>query len=158
MFRKMLRAKQQLSQAECAEILKGQMRGVLSVLGDDEYPYALPINFWYSEAENCIYFHCGRVGHKLDAIRRHDKTSFCVYDQGFRRDGEWALNIRSVIVFGRMQIISDQAQVIDICRRLSAKYTSDQEYIESEIKKSSRATLCLKMTVEHMTGKIVNES
>jgi nitroimidazol reductase NimA-like FMN-containing flavoprotein (pyridoxamine 5'-phosphate oxidase superfamily) len=81
-----------------------------------------------------------------------------VYDEGFRKEGEWALNIRSVIVFGRMEIISDSVQVADICRRLSQKYTSDNAYIEEEIRKSVRATLCLKLTVEHMRGKLVNES
>lgn len=158
MFREMIRKKQQLSHEECVQILKSEPRGVLSVLGDDDYPYALPIDFWYCEEDGNIYFHCGKVGHKLDAIRRHDKTSFCVYDRGFRKEGEWALNIRSVIAFGRIEIIEDQDRVIDICRRLSAKYTSDTEYIESEIQKFARAALCLKMKVEHMSGKIVNES
>ncbi len=158
MFREMIRKKQQLSHEECVQILKSEPRGVLSVLGDDDYPYALPINYWYCEEDGNIYFHCGKVGHKLDAIRRHDKASFCVYDQGFRKEGEWALNIRSVIAFGRMEIIGELDRVIDICRRLSAKYTSDTEYIESEIQASARATLCLKMQVEHMSGKIVNES
>ncbi len=158
MFRNMIRKKQQLSSAECVEILKAQPRGVLAVLGDDDYPYALPINFWYCEEDGNIYFHCGRAGHKLDAIRKHGKASFCVYDQGFRKEGDWALNIRSVIAFGKVEIIEELPQVIDICRRLSAKYTSDQEYIESEIKKSARATICLKLHIEHMSGKMVNES
>jgi nitroimidazol reductase NimA-like FMN-containing flavoprotein (pyridoxamine 5'-phosphate oxidase superfamily) len=158
MFRKMLRKKQQLSQEECIRILKSEMRGVLSVLGDDDYPYALPINYWYCEEDGNLYFHCGKAGHKLDALRRHDKVSFCVYDAGYRNEGEWALNIRSVIAFGRMEIIDDVERVSDICRRLSLKYTSDTEYIESEIKKSARATLCLKMHIEHMSGKTVNES
>ena len=37
MFREMLRKKQQLSQEECIAILKNEPRGVLSVLGDDDY-------------------------------------------------------------------------------------------------------------------------
>lgn len=158
MFREMIRKKQQLSFEECAEILKTEPRGVLSVLGEDDYPYALPINFWYCEADGNIYFHCGKVGHKLDSIRRHNKASFCVYDQGFRREGEWALNIRSVIAFGRIEIIDDQKQIVEICRSLSRKYTADEEYIEEEIAKFARATLCLKLNVEHMRGKMVNES
>ncbi len=158
MFREMIRKKQALSYDECADILKKEPRGVLSVLGDDGYPYGFPINYWYCEADGCIYFHCGKVGHKLDALRRCDKVSFCVYDEGFRRAGEWALNIRSVIAFGRVEIVSEYDKVVDICRKLSQKYTSDNEYIEEEIRKSGRATLCLKMTIEHMTGKTVNES
>jgi len=158
MFREMIRKKQALSQGECTDILKKEMRGVLAVLGDEGYPYALPMNFWYCQEEKCIYFHCGKNGHKLDALRRCSKASFCVYDEGFRREGEWGLNIRSVIVFGRVEIILDYEQVARICRSLSYKYTSDGEYIEEEIRKFGRGTLCLKLEMEHMTGKMVNES
>ena len=31
-------------------------------------------------------------------ISSDDKVSFCVYDEGFKKDGEWTLNISSVIV------------------------------------------------------------
>ncbi|MBP3901898.1 MAG: pyridoxamine 5'-phosphate oxidase family protein, partial [Blautia sp.] len=83
MFREMMRIKQQLSQEECIEILKKEPRGVLSVLGDDGYPYGMPINQYYCEEDGKIYFHSGKKGHKVDAIKRCDKASFCVYDQGF---------------------------------------------------------------------------
>ena len=97
-------------------------------------------------------------GHKVDAIRNHEKVSFCVYDQGFRRDGEWALNIKSVIVFGRIRVLDDQEKAIEIIRQLSYKYTSDAEYIEREIRAAGTRTLCLELIPEHMTGKLVNES
>ena len=125
MFREMMRIKQQLQQEECIEILKKEPRGVLSVLGDDGYPYGMPINQFYCEEDGKIYFHSGKKGHKVDAIKRCGKASFCVYDQGFRREGEWALNIRSVIVFGRIEIIEDTEKVYEISRRLSRKFTDD---------------------------------
>ena len=84
MFREMLRKKQQLSQDECAELLRREMRGVLSVQGDDGYPYGLPMDHWYCEEDGHLYFHSGKKGHKLDAIRRCDQVSYCVYDQGYR--------------------------------------------------------------------------
>ena len=96
MFREMRRFKQQISEEECIQILKEQPRGVLSMLGDDDYPYGIPLDHWYCEENGRLYFHCAKTGHKLDAIRKHDKVSFCVYDEGFRREGDWALNIRSV--------------------------------------------------------------
>ena len=88
MFREMRRSKQQISREECIEILKNEARGVLSVLGDDGYPYGFPINQYYCEADGKIYFHGGRIGHRIDAVKRHDKVSFCVYDEGYRREGE----------------------------------------------------------------------
>jgi len=158
MFRDMLRKKQQLPQEECIELLKSEMRGVLSVQGDDGYPYGLPMDHWYCEEDGHLYFHCGRVGHKLDAIRRCDKVSYCIYDQGYREEGDWALYIRSVIIFGRAKIVEDQARAMEICRRLSYKYTQDSEYIEREIRESGPHTLVFELIPEHMTGKKVHEA
>ena len=158
MFREMVRKKQQLPEAECIEILKREKRGVLSLLGDDDYPYGIPLNHYYNEADGRLYFHSGKKGHKIDALRRHEKASFCVYDEGFRRDGEWALNIRSVIVFGRIEIISDTETVYEISRQLSRKFTQDGKHIEDEIRKSGPGTLMFALVPEHMTGKLVNES
>jgi len=158
MFRKMTRFKQEIPQQECRELLKKQDRGVLSVFGDDGYPYGLPINHYYCEEENRLYFHSGSKGHKIDAIRKHDKASFCIYDEGYRKEGEWALNITSVIVFGRIEIIEDRNKIIDICRKLSYKFTDDETYIENEISRSGYKTFMFALNIEHMSGKRVNES
>lgn len=158
MFRPMVRKKQQITEAECIEILKKEPRGVLSVLGDEGYPYGLPIDHWYCEEDGNLYFHSGMTGHKVDAMKKHDKASFCVFDEGYRREGEWALNIRSVIVFGRIQIMEDQEKAMEIVRKLSYKYTSDTEFIEKEILQSGAYTLVFALVPEHMTGKLVNES
>ena len=158
MFRKMLREKQQLNEAECIDILKSQLRGVLSVLGDEGYPYGMPLNHCYNEEDGRLYFHSGKQGHKVDALRRHGKASFCVYDEGCRRDGEWALNIRSVIVFGRIEFIEDRETVYRIAERLSRKFTDDEVYIRHELEHSGPGTLMFALVPEHMTGKLVNES
>jgi nitroimidazol reductase NimA-like FMN-containing flavoprotein (pyridoxamine 5'-phosphate oxidase superfamily) len=158
MFREMNRKKQQLSEAECVEILKQEVRGVLSVLGDDGYPYGMPLNHYYCEEDGKLYFHSGKTGHKIDAIRRADKASFCVYDGGFRREGEWALNIRSVIVFGRIEMIEDREEIYRMARLLSYKFTRDEAYIAREIEKSGPGTLMFALRPEYMTGKLVNES
>ena len=158
MFREMLRKKQQLTQEECIAILKNEPRGVLSVLGDDDYPYGMPMNHFYCETDGKIYFHGGKNGHKIDAFRRHDKASFCVYDEGFRREGEWALNIRSVIVFGRIRFVEDRETVYRICEKLSRKFTEDEQYIRNEIEHSGPGTLLFALEPEWITGKIVNES
>ena len=158
MFRNLQRIKQQLPQEECVELLKNQLRGVLSVQGDDGYPYGLPINHYYCPEDGKLYFHSGRTGHKIDAIRRNSKASFCVYDEGFRREGEWALNIRSVIVFGRIEMVEDQETIYSIARQLSYKFTNDEQYIDREITRSGPRTLMFALVPEHMTGKIVHEA
>ena len=158
MFRDIVRKKQSLSAEQIVEILKNEKRGVLSVQGDDGYPYGLPINYWYNEENGYLYFHSGKKGHKVDAISSNNKVSFCVYDSGYKKEGEWALNISSVIVFGRMNIVVDSEKTIEIYRRMSLKYTSDIEYIDSEIQKFAKDTVCYELQPEHITGKIVNES
>ena len=158
MFREMLRRKQQLTQEECVEILKHELRGVLSVLGDDGYPYGMPLNHYYNEEDGWLYFHSGKQGHKIDAMRRDAKASYCVYDQGYRRDGEWALNIKSVIVFGHIVFIEEREKIYAISRLLSRKFTNDEAYIEREITHSGPRTLMFALVPEHMTGKLVNES
>jgi len=157
-FRELTRKKQQLTERECVEVLKNQPRGVLSVLGDDGYPYGMPMNFYYDEETGKIWFHGGKTGHKMDALKRSDKVSFCVYDNGFRREGEWALNIKSVIVFGRISLIDEKSRVEEISRALSLKYTEDTTYIEKEIRSFLMGTICLELTPDYMTGKLVNES
>lgn len=96
-------------------------RGVLSVLDDNGYPYGILMNHWYNEEDGKLYFHGAKTGHKLEAIKNYDKVSFCVYDSGYRNEGEWALNIKSVVVFGRMSIVTDSAQIERICTTLCKK-------------------------------------
>ena len=157
MFRNITRIKQALPEEECIAILKSQLRGVLSVIGDNDYPYGMPLNHFYNDEDGKIYFHSGSVGHKVDAIKRNPKASFCVYDEGTREEGNWYLTIRSVIVFGKIEIIEDREQIYNIARKLSYKFTNDNDYIENEIIHSGPKTLMFALVPEHMTGKRVTE-
>lgn len=157
MLREMVRKNKQISHEECIAVLKNEPRGILSVLGDDDYPYGIPMNYWYCEEDGKIYFHSGKFGHKIEAMQKHDKVSFCVYDQGYRVEGDWALYIKSVVVFGRMQVVEDQDEAMEICRKLSYKYTSDTAFIEHEIARHGDRTLTLALVPEHMCGKLVHE-
>ena len=158
MFRKMRRFKQQITEEECREVLQNAKRGVLSLLGEDGYPYGLPINHWYCEEDGKLYFHGAKEGHKIEAIRKCDKASFCAYDEGYRKDGEWALNIKSVIAFGRISLVEDEEVARKICTHLVGKFIDDKEYLEKELKNALPRVQCLEMSIEHVTGKLVNES
>ena len=158
MFREITRKKQALPTEKIIEILDTEKRGVLSVLGDNGYPYGMPMNYWYNKENGYLYFHSGKKGHKVDALAANNKVSFCVYDSGYKNEGEWALNISSVIVFGRVHVVENHEDAMRICKEMSLKYTPDLAYIEEEIRKFGDATLCYELRPEHMTGKIVNES
>lgn len=158
MFRDLIRKNKKLSCEECEKLLRNEKRGVLCVQGDNGYPYGMPMNHFYDEKSGKIYFHCGKVGHRLDSINRDNKVSFCVYDKGFSNESEWALNVKSVIVFGKIEIIDETEKIISICEKLSYKFTSDKDYIDNEIKNYADKTLVLELTPEHICGKIVKES
>ena len=158
MFRTMRRFKQQISDAECIEILKAEKRGVLSLIGDDGYPYGIPLSHFYDERDGKIYFHGAKEGHKIDAINANPKASFCVMDKGFKNDGDWALNIKSVIVFGKVSLVTDVKKAEEICTNLVQKFTDDKGYLEKELKNALARVQCFEFTIEHMTGKLVKES
>lgn len=158
MFRKLSNKNKQISDAECIEILCNETRGVLSVNGDDGYPYAMPMNHFFNSEDGCIYFHCGKSGYRLESLRKSDKVSFCVTEQGDKLNDDWALTVRSVVVFGRIEIIDDIAIATDIARKLSYKFTTDESYIQNEIDNYAKATLILKLIPEQITGKKVKES
>ena len=90
MFRELVRNNKKISDEECRKLLTRENRGILSVNGVDGYPYGMPMNHYYNAEDGCIYFHCGKVGHRLDALKCSDKVSFCVCEQGTKDDNDWA--------------------------------------------------------------------
>ena len=158
MFRELARKKQALSREECLQILTEEKRGVLSVSGDDGYPYGVPMDHYYCPEDGKIYFHSGNAGHKLDAMRRQEKISYCVLDRGRRKEGDWALTFRSVVVFGRAEFVEDREKIYEICRRLSRKFLSDEDAIEDEVRRAGPRTVLFALVPEHMTGKTVHEA
>lgn len=158
MFRELIRKNKQLSTEDCIHVLKTETRGVLSVTGDGGYPYGTPMNHWYNEEDGRIYFHCGNAGHRLDALRRDGRVSFCVYDKGVRKENDWALVVKSVIVFGTVEILDDHDTIVDITTKLSHKFTQDDTYIRKEIEQHAHRTLLLRLMPEHICGKLVTES
>lgn len=158
MFREMRRGHQAFSEEECIEILKKEKRGVISVIGDDGYPYGTPINHYYNEEDGKLYFHSGKVGHRIDAMKACDKVSFCVFSEDGRDPGSWVLHFKCVHIFGRVEFIEDIDAIEDMCRRLSHKFTDDEAYIDKEVEGFLKATSCYALTIEHMTGKNITES
>ena len=153
MFRLMRREKQLLSPAETAAILDRGTSGVLALSGDDGYPYAVPISYVYDGEK--LYFHCARNGHKLDAIRRNEKASFCVIDQDRIVPEEYTTYFRSVIVFGKIRILEETEEKWAAVEKLAVKYAPDStaEDREQAIRWEWAPLCVLEMTVDHMTGK-----
>lgn len=157
-FRKMRRFKQEILIEECIEILKNEKRGVLSVIGDDGYPYGVPLNHYYDPDTDAIYFHGAKEGHKIDAIKNNNKVSYCVYEKGVKRENHWSYDVRSVIVFGKIEMITDLNECKKIASDIWWKFGEDENELKDELERSLSRVMCLKLNIEHITGKKVNES
>ena len=153
MFRQMRRKNQILSQQESIAILQNGTTGTLAVLGDDDYPYAVPINYFYED--NKIYFHGAKAGHKIDAIKKHNKVSFCVIAQDDIISEKLTTYFKSVVAFGTARIIEDEAEKRSAIEKFTIKYCSDQpeQKRSEEITAQFSALGMIEMTIEHITGK-----
>lgn len=152
MFREMRRIKQQLSAAECEEILRGCTAGTLALSGDDGYPYAVPISYVFESGK--LYFHSALTGHKLDAVKRSDKASFCVIADDDVLPEKFTTVFRSVIAFGKIRVIEDTAEKRRAIELLSDKYSPNLEAErDKEIADGFERMCMLELSVEHMTGK-----
>ena len=157
MFRPMRRPEKALSDEATRRLLLQARRGVLAVNGDDGYPYACPVNSLYDPSAGKIYFHGAARGHKADALRRCDKACFTVYGGERRAEGEWAPCLQSAVIFDRCRLIADRDVTAETVHRLVRKYYPDEDAIEVEMQKAGRAVPLYERTVEHMTGKEIQE-
>ncbi len=148
----MRRNRQQLSREECERILGRSTSGVLALAGDGGYPYTVPLSYVY--ADGAIIFHSAVQGHKVDAIKRDSRCSFCVIEQDEIRPAEFTTYFRSVIAFGRIHILEDADEKVQALRLLGRRYSPDDEPgLQHEIDKSMDHVLLLRLDIEHLSGK-----
>lgn len=151
----MRRQGQQLSKEECEDILTNQPRGVLALLGDYDFPYAIPMSHVFVNGK--IYFHGANKGHKKDAVINYSKCSYCVLDDGVKARDSWWYTFRSVIVFGRIKILTDIDEKIEALTYLGDKFFPTHEDTVDEIDRLLDRTEVYEITIEHMSGKTVQE-
>ena len=160
MFRDMRRKKQLLSEEETIEILKLCTSGVLGVIGDDDYPYTVPVSYAFKDDK--LFIHSAKQGHKIDSIKRNDKVTFCVIEKDEVIQKTFTTHFRSVSIFGRARILSDDYDRRYALESLVDKYSPN--YIQEgqqEIEREWDRVCLIEVKIEHMTGKaaieIVNE-
>lgn len=152
MFRTMRREKQLLPNEIAVEILERNTSGTLALAGDEDYPYAVPISYVYADGK--IYFHSAVTGHKIDAVKRQEKVSFCVIDQDQIVPEKYTTYFRSVIAFGKAKLVEDTDEMRRIATVLAMKYSADfAEGIPEEISSSIGHMAIIEMTIDHMTAK-----
>lgn len=158
MFREMRRNRQHVSDAACINLLQQEKRAAFSVIGEDGYPYTVPINFYYDPDDGKLYFHGSKTGHKAEAMENCDKVCFTVWNQGFKKEGRWEWNATSVVVFGRVKAVHDPSVAKEKLQKLATKYYPTQDEVEQEMSGPAMNHVQLfSIEIEHMTGKLVNE-
>ena len=157
MFRPLRRKKRAITDEEARELLATCKRGVFAVNGDDGYPYAIPVNYFFDAEHDKIYFHGAKAGHKVDALKRDDKVCFTVYGNEHFEPGDWAPYVQSTVVFGRCRLVEDAAATEARVRELGLKYYPGREEVEKEIAKAINGVQLYEITIEHLTGKQIQE-
>lgn len=149
----MRRKKQLLSDAESIAILKNSTSGVLSLIGDDGYPYGVPISYVYNNGK--LFFHSAINGHKIDAITDSNKASFTVICQDKIMPEEFTTYFRSVIAFGKVRILDNYEDKMQAISMIANRYSpcADKESLEKEISKGFNHMHIIEFTIEHLTGK-----
>ena len=153
MFREMRRKKQILTEEETKEILNRGSSGVLALLGDDDYPYAVPVSYVYCDSK--LFFHGAKSGHKIDAIRKCDKASFCVIDKDDVIPEEYTTYFRSVIAFGKIRIMEDEMEMRKAIELLTKKYYPSSSIDERNIAidREWKPLCMMEFSIEHLSGK-----
>ena len=157
MFRKVRKIKNEISLEEAKVVLRNNKRAAFSVNGDDGYPYVIPINFYYDEAEHRIYFHSAKKGYKIDSIKVSDKVCFTTWDNGHLEEGDWAYHVSSCVVFGRAKLIEDRQITEDKVRKFALKYYPTAENVEEEIQAGIQGVQLIAIEIEHISGKRIHE-
>ncbi len=157
-FRKMRRIeKRGISNDEALELLRKGKRGVLAVAGDNDYPYAIPINFYFDESAMKIYFHSALAGHKVDSIKRNPKVCFTIFGEPEIRDLDWAPYVRSAVAFGMAKPVADEAEKRRVLKTFAMKYYPNEAEADEEIAEDFAAVQMIEITIEHLTGKEIQE-
>ena len=153
MFRPIRRKDRAMPGDECLKVLREASTGVLALSGDDGYPYAVPINYVFSDGK--LYFHSAAEGHKIDALRRCDKASFCITDRERVCPEDYTTHYRSVIAFGRIRLLEDEREKHRALMLLADKYCAQMGHASHEkiIGAEMPGVAVLEMCVEHLTGK-----
>lgn len=152
MFREITRKNQVLEKDVVEKILETETWGVLSLIGDGDYPYGVPVNYAYCDGK--IYFHGAMKGHKFDAMAKHDKVSFTVVSEDSIVEKEYTTAYSSVILFGRVALLEGEERreaLIKMTDRL-APHVDHKTNVETADKCESAAVFAI--TIEHMEGKV----
>ncbi len=151
MFREVRRKNRQIGTDEIQRILSNATYGVLSVVGDDGYPYGVPVNYAYSDGK--IYFHStSSSSHKIDSIKKNSKVCFTVVTKHELVEQDYSTNYESVIVFGTARIVEESPEKEELMGKMMDVLAPS---VKSIALQNCGATgyVMVEVTPQHVTGK-----
>ncbi len=149
-FKEMRRKQRALPREAAEQILSAGQYGVLSVYGEEGYPYGVPVNYGYAEGK--LLFHCAREGHKLQAIRRNPKVCFTVVSGHTLVEEEYTCKYESVVVFGTARVIEERKERHAAMERMMSVLSPD--YAGTAIANcGGDGYVMVEITPDHVTGK-----
>lgn len=158
MFKPVRKKINEINHSAAEALLQSNRRGILAMNGDNGYPYAIPINYFYDSLAQKIYFHGAKAGHKVEALNVSDKVCFTVYGNERIDEAEsWAPYVQSAVVFGRCRLLEADPESIARLKEFAMKYYPDEILADEQIARNGRATQMFEITIEHMSGKQVQE-
>ena len=158
MFKPIRKKINEIDHSAAETLLQSNRRGILAMNGDNGYPYAIPINYFYDSLAQKIYFHGAKAGHKVESLKVSDKVCFTVYGNERIDEAEsWAPYVQSVVVFGRCRLLEAGSESIEQLKEFAMKYYPDEALADDQIARNGRATQMFEITIEHMSGKQVLE-
>ena len=150
MFRAMRRKDRCLSEDEARNILKQGKFGVLSLIGEDGYPYGVPMH--YVMEGDSLFVHCSaQGGHKTDAIDSDSRVCFTVVET---EDG---IKSRSAIFFGKaQQVTKGRKKVLEkMVEKFVPKFAWEQA--KAGIPYAVDRIKAYELKIEHLTAKWIDK-
>lgn len=151
MFKGMRRSDREISFEEVENLLTEGEYGVLATIGENSYPYAVPLSYVYVDA--AVYFHCATIGNKLDNLKYNEKISFCVVGSTKVLPDKFSTEYESAIIYGTATEISGEEKkkaLIALADKYSPEFKAEGlQYIDRAIDKTS----VVKISIDKVTGK-----
>lgn len=151
MFREMRKIEKKMQMTECERLLFEGEYGFLATVGKDGYPYAIALNFVYSNKK--IYFHCAKEGQKIDNIDFNNKVCFSIVGDTGTLENRFSRSYESTVVFGRALLVEEDERA-DVMIKLVKKYSPEKldkgiDYIKKALDKIK----IFSIDIDHVSGK-----
>jgi uncharacterized protein len=140
-----------INESEAITLLSSCEYGVLSTVNKDGQPYGVPLNYVYKN--DSIYFHCARVGYKIENIENNPKVAFCVVGNTNVLPSKFSTQYESAMAFGvasEVQGAEWENALVWLLEKYSPEFIEEGEKV---IKKQEKATKVIKIEINQISGK-----